>query len=145
MNDGAVVQAGSPAEIYDNPATRFAANFVGQANLWLVAHRDGASFLELAGRTIPVSRGGDEDYVVLRPERVHIAPSSKELPASCDVVLDGSIESYRYAGPSLIATLRLSCGQTLLATLEGRARSGPPAEGDRVATGFTSADLHLVR
>ena len=145
MNDGAIVQAGSPAEIYDNPATRFAANFVGQANLWPVAHRDGASFLELAGRMIPVSGGSDEDHVVLRPERVHIASSSRVLGASCDVVLDGSVESYRYAGPTLIATLRLNPGQTLLATIEGRDRRTPPAEGDRVAAGFASADLRLVR
>jgi ABC-type Fe3+/spermidine/putrescine transport system ATPase subunit len=145
MNDGAIVQAGSPAEIYDNPATRFAANFVGQANLWPVARRDGASFLELAGRSIPVSGGSDESHVVLRPERVHVASRSGAIAASCDVVLDGSVESYRYAGPALIATLRLSTGQALLATIEGRDRRTPPAEGDRVAAGFASTDLRLVR
>jgi putative spermidine/putrescine transport system ATP-binding protein len=145
MNDGAIVQAGSPTEIYADPATRFAANFVGQANLWPVAHRDGASFLELAGRRIPVSGGSDEDYVVLRPERVHIAPMSQAMPAGCDVMLEGTVESYRYAGPTMIATLRLSCGQVLLATLGGRDRQTPPDEGDRVAAGFTSADLRLVR
>ena len=76
---------------------------------------------------------------------MHVARSTRALPASCDVVLDGSVESYRYAGPTLIATLRLSSGQTLLATIEGRDRRTPPAEGDHVAAGFASADLRLVR
>jgi spermidine/putrescine transport system ATP-binding protein len=43
MNDGRIVQEGTPAEIYNRPATIFASNFIGEANLLrgVVAARNG--------------------------------------------------------------------------------------------------------
>jgi iron(III) transport system ATP-binding protein len=34
MNDGAIEQSGTPYEIYDHPATPFAANFIGTMNFY---------------------------------------------------------------------------------------------------------------
>ena len=41
MNRGRIVQESSPRELYDRPASRFAAEFVGSANLLEAEHRRG--------------------------------------------------------------------------------------------------------
>src|SRR5690606_10695562 len=34
MRAGRIIQLGTPRELYDRPATRWVASFIGQANLW---------------------------------------------------------------------------------------------------------------
>jgi len=41
MNDGSVEQVGSPAEVYEEPATPFVADFVGTSNLLSATAVDG--------------------------------------------------------------------------------------------------------
>lgn len=53
LKDGQMVQAGSPREVYDRPATVFAAEFLGEANV-LQGVRDGDYFRLLNGTRIPV-------------------------------------------------------------------------------------------
>jgi len=59
MRDGSVLQVGDPRDIYDNPNCRFVADFIGEANLI-----SGAVLGRNAAHT-----------VVVRPERVEIAPA----------------------------------------------------------------------
>jgi len=82
MNSGKIEQVGRPAEIYENPATKFIARFLGEANLIEgtieevsgdVAVLRTAGGLALSARlTEPVERGARANLFV-RPERVAIA------------------------------------------------------------------------
>ncbi len=60
MREGRIVQSGSPRELYDRPASRYVADFVGKTNFF-------------AGPS------GDK-LLSVRPELIDIAASEKELP-----------------------------------------------------------------
>lgn len=68
MQQGRIVQVGTPREIYENPATAFVARFIGEMNLY-PAHSPLAQALGL----LTTQTWG------FRPERVELAPSG--LPA----------------------------------------------------------------
>jgi iron(III) transport system ATP-binding protein len=73
MRDGSIVQTGAPEEIYYDPATRWAAEFVGAANVLRGRLEDGL-VETLVGR-FPASNGdapGDVD-VLVRPELLELA------------------------------------------------------------------------
>jgi len=74
MNQGGIEQVGTPAEIYDQPATRFVAEFVGKMNF------------------LP----GDEGVTAFRPEDVRLV---RGAPAGA--ALAGTVESATVLGPSL--------------------------------------------
>jgi spermidine/putrescine transport system ATP-binding protein len=70
MQGGRVVQAGTPFEIYEHPATRFVADFVGEANI-LPARRLGPRRFQVAGGELDAAMDapGAAASLVLRPER----------------------------------------------------------------------------
>ncbi|WP_299870881.1 ABC transporter ATP-binding protein [uncultured Cocleimonas sp.] len=72
MNQGAVVQAGTPKELYQKPATRFVADFMGTSNL--IKTEVIRSFMpELLGMR---PEGDDEVYdACIRPEAIKIEPN----------------------------------------------------------------------
>ncbi len=88
MNEGRVDQLGTPEEIYERPATVFAAGFIGLANILpgVVEDADGNRVtvrLADGGRTAAdqdrrVFRPGDMATVVVRPERLRISASAPE-------------------------------------------------------------------
>lgn len=72
MNKGAIVQVGTPREIYFRPASAFIADFIGTMNRVHGTVRDG--FLELQGGRVPWTRGGVGVIEVLfRPGDARIA------------------------------------------------------------------------
>lgn len=84
MSRGKVQQLGTPVEIYERPANRFVADFIGESNFLegrvksLSANEACVLVPELNAEVngIPVSDGlvnGDEVTVSIRPEKVHIA------------------------------------------------------------------------
>src|SRR5829696_5718847 len=81
MNEGRIVQEGSPAEIYDLPATVFASGFIGEANLLrgTVAAVDGerarVRVLDSSLEVIAPAQGIGPDHPVVisvRPERLRV-------------------------------------------------------------------------
>lgn len=84
MSKGKVQQLGTPVEIYERPANRFVADFIGESNFFegkiktLSAKEVCVVVPELHGELIgiPVSDGlvnGEEVTVSIRPEKVHVA------------------------------------------------------------------------
>src|SRR5215475_8252126 len=57
MNAGRIEQAGTPAEIYGRPRTRFVADFIGEINLFAGAWR-GAEFCLPSGAVVPADAAG---------------------------------------------------------------------------------------
>ena len=83
MSRGKVQQMGSPVEIYERPANRFVADFIGESNflegrLKSISAKEACVYIpaldsELYG--LPVSPGlvnGEEVTVSIRPEKIHI-------------------------------------------------------------------------
>ena len=66
MKDGVICQQGTPQEIYEQPASRFVANFIGKANFidGTFKGRDGeAALVEIGGKTFSIPAPGKMEGV----------------------------------------------------------------------------------
>jgi spermidine/putrescine transport system ATP-binding protein len=95
MNQGRIVQLGTPETIYREPATAFAADFIGQANVLpvTVVARDAhavwvrtAEGLELALDREALALGATTARIAVRPERISL--SREPTPHSFSVRVD---------------------------------------------------------
>jgi spermidine/putrescine transport system ATP-binding protein len=138
MNAGVIEQLGSPAELYDHPATTFAANFLGQSNL--VAGRvigaDGDSLeLEVQGTRVSAAkvssrvRTGDA-WVGVRPEKVGLVPSGT-APAGVNVLAGGTITDASFVGVSIQYLVRMPWGQELTVFTQNNGAQDPFDVSDR--------------
>ena len=113
MSRGRIEQLGTPREIYDHPATRFVADFIGASTVLRgravavdrLAVAGDMSLRVVAGRAL---RAGEEVELAIRPERVQLAPGPG------DNVLDARIEGLVYQGAQTEVTARLGDGQRVL-------------------------------
>ena len=72
MQEGRIIQTGTPAEIYGAPANRFVASFMGEVNILTVERRSGgpAAFAEI-DQPVADPRGV---YAMVRPEALALGP-----------------------------------------------------------------------
>jgi putative spermidine/putrescine transport system ATP-binding protein len=112
FNQGRIEQVGTPAEVYEHPATEFVAGFVGVSN---VVERDGRRF-------------------TIRPEKIHLL--AEDEPATHgDVVEPGRIEDVVYAGMVTRYHVELDRGGALMVirqNLETSSADALEARGRRV-------------
>ena len=104
MRDGSVVQTGAPEEIYYDPATRWAAEFVGAANVLRGRLEDGL-VETLVGR-FPAPNGdspGDVD-VLVRPELLELAVDPDGA---------GEVVCREFRGHDVFYRVRLADGTTV--------------------------------
>jgi putative spermidine/putrescine transport system ATP-binding protein len=107
---GKIEQVATPTEIYERPASRFVANFIGESTTLqgrLVA-RDGGLLMQGTSFSVPVDRGqpeaerliGSDAVLIVRPEAMRIRPSTSEQPATpADrAELRGRLHSSSYLG-----------------------------------------------
>ena len=104
MARGRVEQLGTPAAIYERPATRFVAHFIGLTNVFrgtVIECQEGETVIRTdRGFTIRAAasagvRVGDPVELVVRPERIQL---SEERRAAADNCLDGSVAEVVYQG-----------------------------------------------
>jgi putative spermidine/putrescine transport system ATP-binding protein len=101
FNAGRIEQLGSPAEVYERPATRFVAGFVGTSNL-------------LSGVAAETILGRSGTYTI-RPEKIHMtAPEAAVGPD--EVGAPGRIVSVVYLGPDTRYIVELEAGARLVVT-----------------------------
>ncbi len=120
MNTGNIEQLGSAHEIYNRPATRFVATFVGQLN------------------TIPAALVGKETTateLAIRPELISLAPRPDN-----DTTLTGTVTDVGFLGS--VVRLRVDVGGTLLSidTFNGHG-AAPLQRGEPVTLYLASKDL----
>jgi iron(III) transport system ATP-binding protein len=122
MLDGRIAQQGSPTELYELPASRAVAEFIGDANL-VCGHAAGPWARTPLG-PVPLSDSHSGAVkVMVRPERI--------------VCSDGAgavVEHVDYYGHDAVYRLRLACGNRLRSRVMGMPRYAP---GDPVAVEFT--------
>ncbi|HEX4171560.1 MAG TPA: ABC transporter ATP-binding protein [Acetobacteraceae bacterium] len=111
MHQGRLVQVGTPAEVYEQPRTRFVAEFLGAANVLRITVRDGRPELSCGavvhtGTTVPPCA----TWLAIRPERVMIGE------ADAPNRLAGVVVQRSYSGESLTHLVRLPDGTMMRAT-----------------------------
>ncbi|SEM44749.1 putrescine transport system ATP-binding protein [Pseudomonas sp. ok272] len=99
LDGGKVCQCGSPTELYENPNSRFVANFIGVSNL-LEGVRAGEQQVTVNGhglkvQTLPGAPRGEAVAVVVRPERLQVLG---EQGGECDNQVEGQVVEAAYHG-----------------------------------------------
>ena len=132
MNAGRIEQVASPREIYDRPATRFVAAFVGRSNQ-IAATRDAAGNPLLGGIAVkaPATHHAGEIDVFLRPQRIVLRPATD--PVSDDHnALPGRIRSVLFVGDRLEIAVETAAG--LVMAEAPSTHDAPPAGTAVIAT-----------
>ncbi len=121
MNAGKIVQTGTPREVYEAPANRFVADFVGSVNLFegrVARQADGIVTLEVAdvpgGVTVRHAQSlpaGSLCAVALRPEKLQIWRD--DPGADAENRLHGVVHEIGYLGASCIFRIRTDAGRTV--------------------------------
>lgn len=108
MHSGSIIQTASPEQLYEAPATRYVADFIGESNLFngTVRHVQGNSALLRTEQGIELSSpltpngttlsANSEGCIAVRPELIDIA--AKGSLQGRDVTLDGCVEDRIYLG-----------------------------------------------
>ena len=135
MSGGKVHQCGTPEDIYERPATRFVAEFIGTANLMTGTYGTG---ITLPGG-VPLHTGpldgcaiGDEVSIAVRPEKVWLSDLTPDM-----VQTDGILKATVYAGATttylfeIAPALRFRCSNRI--TRRGRRSAGPTASASASA------------
>jgi putative spermidine/putrescine transport system ATP-binding protein len=108
LADGRIEQVGTPAEVYEHPATEFVAGFVGTSN---VIERDGRRY-------------------TIRPEKLHMLGEHDALPAGLEASA-GSVREVVYLGAVTRYVVDLDDGGHLVALRQNLETSAEEAQADR--------------
>ena len=128
MDQGRLVQTGAPAEIYERPATRFVAHFVGEVNLFEGELTAGFNCLALAAagfpEPIPLPSGaqlpeGAAAGLAVRPEKLVLSDAPP-----IGFAIAATVSSIAYLGGGSIVHLATEQGMALKAYLPGAAAGG---------------------
>jgi spermidine/putrescine ABC transporter ATP-binding subunit len=145
MNDGQFEQVGTPTEVYEQPATKFVADFIGTANVFdgeVVAVDDetvtvdcgDVEFVATARDDVAV---GDAVTVVTRPEHTMVEPTEAHTN-----VFDGDVSVSRFLGDHHECHVTLDGGREVVGVV---GPDGPTvSSGDRVELGVDAADCLVV-
>jgi sulfate transport system ATP-binding protein len=132
MNEGRIEQIGSPAEIYDQPATPFVMSFVGAVNVLprqaLPASAIAAASPDsLAGAQSPPGNGANNDSLFIRPHDIEIFVS--EQPGT----VPASLRRLIHMGRDIQAELVLEGEEVVIALLpRDQSNLGALRPGDRL-------------
>ncbi len=101
INDGRLVQTGKPQEVYEKPLTVFAAQFLGDSNIFRGTAVDGG--LRLGDGTVIGTAGPCKGTAIVRPEKITVR-AGQESPRGN--VLRGEVLQAIYTGASVTYRIR---------------------------------------
>ena len=144
MNAGVIVQLGTPEEIYEWPATRFVAQFVGHTNLFdgkvvkceggrVVVNSDG---ILLTAASAAALEAGQAVTVVLRYERLGLSAG--------DTALTAPVVERMYLGGTVRIIVELNNGRRVTADITSISAADLPAIGSPVTLRFDARDARVL-
>ncbi len=144
INFGRLMQLDEPRRIYEHPANKFVADFIGESTFLPVSTQDGQVRYE--GQPLQVSQapnGGGNHLLMLRPERLKLL----EGPAGPDVNgFKGQVNDVVYQGDSFLMLVGLPDGTEigLRGTTQRESMGSVPATGAEVLLGLHSEDTVII-
>jgi putrescine transport system ATP-binding protein len=139
MDHGRLIQVATPAEIYEQPNSRWVADFIGDVNLIegrvikvAVETMIASAAAGQLRATSSAAQPGDTVWVALRPEKIRIA---HERPPSAEAnCVDGQVWSIGYLGDLSIYKVQLDSGFVMQAAVANVSRvvERPIGWGERV-------------
>ena len=149
MHEGRIQQAGSPLELYEHPANRFVASFIGSPTINLVpavtqaCSAAGARLEVHAGCVVDVPvdgaalAAGQRVEIGIRPEHLRVSDGSADLAR---LRFGGEVTLIEQLGESHLVYLRCADGLELVARAPGHTRL---RVGDRIALEAEPAGVHV--
>jgi len=148
INKGRVEQMGNSKEIYERPATRFVAGFIGEANILkgtIDRVEDGSAFMktgEVAVRVVGETVvAGEEIFLSIRPEKVRIGTDA----GACENVFEGTVLDEVYIGLASRLTVQLDVGPKLVANLQISDIGHTVPVGTRIQVGWNSTNAVVIK
>ena len=148
MNQGQILQIGTPSELYESPANLTVAKFIGTPSMNILPlEMEGAQVMgfSLTTRMKPDQSQSEIKHIGIRPEHLSMGSSGHALPAEIDVHLAATVHRTEHHGAEWIYVLKLAQWQGihLTARVSTQKMSKPLASGTEVLLGWRLADLHL--
>jgi putative spermidine/putrescine transport system ATP-binding protein len=145
MYGGKAEQVGAPFEIYNRPATKFVANFVGTLNVLEGTVSDAASGkvkvnteeISLKGK-LNGSKTGDMLSLALRPEAISLG----RRPGN-DASLSGQISDVHFLGSVIRVRVGIGESSVSLDTFNN-STTPPPVVGEKAEISFSSGDVLVL-
>ena len=133
MNEGHMLQVGTPRDIYEHPGTRFVADFIGETNFipaaLLERGADGFGKVRLPDDTVigaqlsqALGRSSGSVTMAIRPERIGISSGPKTLGEGVDsneiTMLDALLVDSQYIGTDTRYTARIADDVNLIVRVQ---------------------------
>lgn len=157
MRDGRIVQIGSPSDLYDRPASRYVADFVGRSNFFEGAvTRVSPQAVEIrldSGAQVAAGRigarlkpaPGDRVSVAVRPEQILLARHAGSVPADSAIKAEARVLNRIFLGEHTEYVLRSNELGEFLALAPRRSElSERPFEPGETVTAAFSVEAALV-
>ncbi|NLT66639.1 MAG: ABC transporter ATP-binding protein [Acidobacteria bacterium] len=149
LNEGRVVQTGTPSQVMSRPSNQFVARFVGMENILegrvISRERDGLS-VAVSGRVLHSAGDAQPDEIIeccIRPENVTI-DNPDAAGAGNTNRFSGTVTHIYSSGP--FVKVSLDCGFHLTALVTREAFSDLRlSEGTQVSASFRPSSVHVIR
>ncbi len=147
INEGSLMQLGTPTEIYNNPNNSFIADFIGESSLIPIKVKDKCAQLGAVKLLVNHKVDFDGDYLlVIRPEKLFLSKGN-EINTNFFVV---SVLESIFQGESQLLVIKLDSELFGEQSLQMRIANGTdlkeklPAVGEKISVGLRMADTFLV-
>jgi spermidine/putrescine ABC transporter ATP-binding subunit len=153
MSAGTIQQIGPTADIYERPANRFVAEFMGQSNLLpasVIERRQDVVLCRLAGGdVVPAATdaelsAGQSVLLALRSERLRLVGSGPRDPAVAAPLLTGLIDHVTYLGGLIQIRVRLASGAIVKVAVQNASGYTALAVGSPAHLTFEPGDVVVL-
>jgi ABC-type Fe3+/spermidine/putrescine transport system ATPase subunit len=150
MNDGRIEQCGPPTELYDEPANRFVADFIGESNFIdgkVTTHVGETTCVAVPGlgevraRRKPDAESGIEAALTVRPEKI-VTTDESAIPGMN--VVSGTVSDVIFVGEMRRYVVTLPGGQELVLKAQNRTGVQSFGRGDPIKVAWSIDDCRLV-
>ena len=124
MDQGNILQIGSPSDVYNRPSTSFVATFLGETSSFTgiidnvtddIAHIVMEEGFRSAVRHVDDIAKGDRLTISIRSERVRV---SRERPAQTENIFAGTVDFVEYLGAYAVYSIQLESGKAIIEASE---------------------------
>ena len=161
MDNGNIMQIGTPFEIYSRPANRFVADFIGRVNFFTgrvvsggdtnnnSVNRDVEIEFSGGGRKTFTDKSGpftnnQEITLAVRPESLRLKAGATAQQAGAEAIFTGTVTKSVYLGQLVEYEIDCGGGKPVLAVTYDPADQGFFKTGDRVGVDFSAPASHIL-
>jgi len=148
FSNGKLAQIASPSGLYEQPESRFIAEFIGESSF--LPLRSAANGLAYGDQIIQLAeetpRATGNMMLMLRPERLQLVTTGAGQQSDANF-FQGQIHSVVFQGESLLLEVMLDGGHNVFVRIPNRSENARlvPQAGERVTLRLERADARIVR